>query len=175
MGEPRAVRQPGSLPDPSIPAAILDVVGQAVIVKDEASRFVHLNQRACELLNVSLDRARGKTDHDFLPAAQADRIRASDLEILASGKGRSFEEEITLEDGSTKTLVTRKQPVDLAGPGGSKLVVVVISDVTELRTAERVLRASEAHYRSFVELHPQIPWTADATGAVTEAGPGWPA
>ncbi|MDH6590461.1 diguanylate cyclase (GGDEF)-like protein/PAS domain S-box-containing protein [Variovorax sp. TBS-050B] len=185
MGEFRAAQQkqqqhqprhrPASLLDPAVPvAAILDVVGQAVIVKDEASRFVHLNQRACELLGVALEAARGKTDHDFLPPAQADRIRAVDREILASGKGRSFEEEITAGDGSTRTLVTRKQPVDLAG-GAGRLLVVVIADVTELRTTERVLRASEAHYRSFVELHPQITWTADATGAVTEAGPGWPA
>ncbi|MEJ1126936.1 PAS domain S-box protein [Variovorax sp. CCNWLW225] len=174
MGQPRAVQQPGDLPDPWVPvAAILDAVGQAVIVKDEASRFVHLNRRACELLNVSLDRARGKTDRDFLPRVEADRIRAVDLQILASGESRSFEEEITTEDGSTRTLVTLKQAVDLADSGG-KLLVVVISDVTELRTAERVLRASEAHYRSFVELHPQITWTADATGAITEVGPGWP-
>ncbi|WPG39513.1 PAS domain S-box protein [Variovorax sp. EBFNA2] len=172
MSEPRAARQPA---DPLVQmAAILDGVGQAVIVKDEDSRFVHLNRRACELLNVSLDRARGKTDHDFLPRAQADRIRTLDLQILASGESRSFEEEITTEDGSTRTLVTFKKAVDLSDSGG-RLLVVVISDVTELRTAERVLRASEAHYRSFVELHPQITWTADATGAVTEVGPGWPA
>lgn len=175
MGESRAAQQARDLLNPLIQvAAMLDTAGQAVIVKDEASRFVHLNQRACELLNVSLDRARGKTDGDFLPRAEADRIRALDLQILASDKSRSFEEEITTQDGSTRTLVTVKQAVDL-GDSGGKLLVVVISDVTELRTAERVLKASEAHYRSFVELHPQITWTADATGAITEVGPGWPA
>lgn len=175
MGESRAAQQARDLLNPLIQlAAMLDTAGQAVIVKDEASRFVHLNQRACELLNVSLDCARGKTDGDFLPRAEADRIRALDLQILASDKSRSFEEEITTQDGSTRTLVTVKQAVDL-GDSGGKLLVVVISDVTELRTAERVLKASEAHYRSFVELHPQITWTADATGAITEVGPGWPA
>jgi diguanylate cyclase (GGDEF)-like protein/PAS domain S-box-containing protein len=175
MGESRAAQQPGDQTDPWVQvAAILDAVGQAVIVKDEASRFVHLNRRACELLNVSLDGARGKTDHDFLPRVEADRIRAVDLQILSSGESRSFEEEITTGDGSTRTLVTLKQAVDLTGSIG-KLLVVVISDVTELRTAERVLLASEAHYRSFVELHPQITWTADAAGAITEVGPGWPA
>ncbi len=174
MGESHAAPQAGHLLDPTVPMTeILDVVEQAVIVKDEASRFVHLNQRACDLLGVTLAQARGRTDHDFLPKAEADRIRAVDREILRTGKGRSFEEEITLEDGSTRTLVTRKHPVDRVGSAG-RLIVVVILDVTELRTTERTLRASEAHYRSFVELHPQITWTADATGAITEAGPGWP-
>ena len=75
MGESRAAQQARDLLNPLIQvAAMLDTAGQAVIVKDEASRFVHLNQRACELLNVSLDRARGKTDGDFLPRAEADRM-----------------------------------------------------------------------------------------------------
>lgn len=175
MDESRAAQKPADLLELSFQAAaLLDAIGQAVIVKDEALRFVHLNQRACEMLNVSLDRVRGKRGCDFLPRAEADRIRAVDLEILASGKTHRFEEEITLADGSTKTLLTLKQAVDLMDSGG-KLLVAVISDVSELRTTERGLRASEAHYRSFVELHPQITWTADAAGAVTEVGPGWPA
>ncbi|TWD85784.1 diguanylate cyclase/phosphodiesterase with PAS/PAC sensor(s) [Variovorax beijingensis] len=175
MDESRAAQQPDDLLHLSFQAvALLDAIGQVVIVKDEALRFVHLNQRACEVLNVSLDRVRGKTDRDILPRAEADRIRAIDLEILASGKPRHFEEEITLADGSTRALLSLKQAVDLTDSGG-KLLVVVISDVTELRTTERGLRASEAHYRSFVELHPQITWTADPAGAITEVGPGWSA
>jgi diguanylate cyclase (GGDEF)-like protein/PAS domain S-box-containing protein len=153
-------------------AAILDVLGQAVVVKDEALRFVHLNAQACALLDAPLERMQGRTVYDVLPEAEADRITASDREVLHTGEGRTFEETVTAANGSIRTLVTGKHAVSLSASAG-KLLIITISDVTELRNAERILRASEEHYRSLVELHPQIPWTADADGAVTEVGPGW--
>ncbi|MDQ0571163.1 diguanylate cyclase (GGDEF)-like protein/PAS domain S-box-containing protein [Variovorax paradoxus] len=152
---------------------VLDLVEQAVIVKDEASRFVHANAAACALLNASLDELRGKTDHDFLTREQADRLRQADLEVLNNGQERTFEEHITLENGTVRSLLTRKQRIVVPGLATGKLLVVVISDVTGLRNAEAILQAAEEHHRAFVELHPQTPWTADARGAVTEIGPGW--
>jgi PAS domain S-box-containing protein len=43
----------------------------------------------------------------------------------------------------------------------------------ESRRAEAALRESEDHHRASVELNPQIPWTADAAGAVTGFSPRW--
>ncbi|MCJ8521462.1 diguanylate cyclase (GGDEF)-like protein/PAS domain S-box-containing protein [Pseudorhizobium tarimense] len=143
-----------------------------VIVKDEHSRFVHVNAPACALLGVSADQIVGRTDHDFLPKEEADTIVAVDQVILASGEERIFEESITPSQGGSRTLVTHKHRVALPG-SGEKLVVVVLTDVTDLRQAERVLRESEEHYRSLVELHPQVPWVANAAGEVIEVGPTW--
>lgn len=144
------------------------------IIKDAESRFLFLNSKACEMFDVNLDDVLGHTDHDFLPADEADRIQKVDAGVLATGEERRFEEEVTGPDGSTRTLFTHKRRSFLPGPGGKKpVVVVVISDITKLRHAEQVLRASEEHYRSLVELHPQTPWLADAQGNVIEVGPGW--
>ena len=38
---------------------------------------------------------------------------------------------------------------------------------------EEALRESEEHYRSSVELNPQIPWTADPQGNVLDMSPRW--
>ncbi|WP_245426606.1 PAS domain-containing protein [Phyllobacterium bourgognense] len=51
--------------------------------------------------------------------------------------------------------------------------MVTTRDVTARRRAEAELRASEEHYRSLVELHPQVPWTAGPSAEVLEAGPRW--
>lgn len=142
------------------------------IIKDDQSRFLYLNGKACDMIGQKLDDMLGHTDHDFLPKAEADAIRAMDVEVMTTGQERLFEEEITGGDGSIRTLLTHKRRALMPGRKGP-LLIVVISDITELRHAEQVLRASEEHYRSLVELHPQTPWVADAAGNVVEVGPGW--
>lgn len=142
-----------------------------VIVKDEQSRFVHVNASACALLGYSEHEIIGRKDHDFLPKEEADAVVGVDREILASGEERIFEEVISPSEAEIKTLVTHKHRITLGS--GQKFVIAVITDVTELRRAERILRDSEEHYRSLVELHPQVPWVANAAGEVIEVGPSW--
>jgi diguanylate cyclase (GGDEF)-like protein/PAS domain S-box-containing protein len=158
----------------NILTAIFSGFRHPVIVKDEQSRFLHVNTAACELLGQAAGDIIGRTDHDFLPKEQADQIVAIDREILATGGDRLFEEVINSPEGQPRTLVTHKHCVTLPFLRETKrIVIAVITDVTDLREAERVLRASEEHYRSLIELHPQVPWVADAKGEVTEVGPTW--
>jgi PAS domain S-box-containing protein len=145
-----------------------------VLVKDEDGTFVFLSDHACFLIGARLEDLVGKTDHDFLPQDEADQIRAMDIHIVLTGEEKLFEEEITGQDGSMRTLVTHKRRVSLPGHGRlAHFVIAEIEDVTELRDAERVLRASEEHHRSLIELHPQTPWVANAAGEVIEVGLEW--
>ena len=145
-----------------------------VLIKGEDYSYVFLSDQACKLMGVPLEQLIGKTDYDFLPEAEADAIRAMDQHILGTGAERLFEEEITGQDGSLRILVTHKRRVTVSFAGRmTNLVVAEIDDVTELRNAENVLRASEEHHRSLIELHPQTPWVANARGEVIEIGPEW--
>ncbi|WP_158298781.1 sensor histidine kinase [Sphingomonas psychrotolerans] len=145
-----------------------------VFIKGEDYSYVFLSDQACKLTGVPFEELIGKTDYDFLPQTEADSVRAMDKHILETGAERLFEEEITSQDGSLHTLVTHKRRVTVSLGGRlTNLVVVEIDDVTELRNAENVLRASEEHHRSLIELHPQTPWVANARGEVIEIGPEW--
>ncbi|MBB5712962.1 sensor histidine kinase [Sphingomonas xinjiangensis] len=145
-----------------------------IVAKGEDHRFVFANDRACSMIGCSIQDLLGKTDHDFLPRVEADAIWAVDEHVLRSGEERLFEEEITAPDGSRRTLVTQKRRVPVPFcETPTFMVLAVIEDVTELRSAEHILRASEEHHRSLIELHPQTPWIADAAGRVVEVGPGW--
>jgi PAS domain S-box-containing protein len=145
-----------------------------VLIKGEDHRFVFLSDHACELIGLPLEQLVGRTDYDFLPSAEADAIRAMDLHILATGEERLFEEEITNRHGALRTLVTHKRRVTVPLNGRlSALIVAEIDDVTDLRNAEAILRASEEHHRSLIELHPHTPWVADAQGEIIEIGREW--
>lgn len=153
--------------------AIFEEFRHPVIVKDEHSRFLYMNPLACAMMRRPLAEVIGRTDYDFLPHDEADAIVAVDRAIFATGEPRIFEETITSPEGS-KTFVTHKHRILFPESGLSRrLLLVLITDVTQLREAERVLRESEERYRSLVELHPQIPWIADAAGRVIEAGATW--
>ena len=116
----------------------------------------------------------GRTDRDFLPSAEADAIRTIDVEILATGEEKHFEERITALDGSVRTLITHKRRLTWPLANGTSFIIIAeIKDVTELRVAEQVLRASEEHHRSLIELHPQTPWVADPAGEIIEVGKEW--
>ncbi|PST20677.1 GGDEF domain-containing protein, partial [Mesorhizobium plurifarium] len=153
---------------------LMDGVAEPVIVKDEASRFVYINDAACDLLGKDRDKLIGRTDHDILPREEADRIVSLDRTVLSTGESHEIEEQITTPDGSPRTLLTKKRCVSIpADSTQEKFVVVTIVDITDLRRTEETLRASEEHYRSLVDLHPQVPWTADTAGQVLEVGRRW--
>lgn len=145
-----------------------------ILIKGEDHRFIFANDQACRMIGSAVQDVLGKTDHDFLPREEADAICAVDDQILQTGEERLFEEEITAPDGSLRTLITHKRRVPLPlCETPAFMVLAVIEDVTDFRNAERVLRASEEHHRSLIELHPQTPWVADAEGNIIEVGPSW--
>ncbi|MDK1494533.1 PAS domain S-box protein, partial [Sinorhizobium sp. 7-81] len=153
---------------------ILDAVPQPIIIKDELSRFRFLNSAACALVGRARSDLIGRTDYDILSAAEADRIREIDKHVLRTGAELTFEEDITLSDGAVRSLATQKRRAELASSGAKeRLIVATILDVTACRKAETELRISEEHYRSLIELHPQVPWTANPSGEILEVGPRW--
>lgn len=156
-------------------ASILKGAQRPVFVKDECSRIVFLNDAACRLMGgISPCEAIGRSVQDFLPKVEADAIRAKDVQIFATKAEELFEEQVTGPNGTRRTQITHKRVVSLpAGGTTANFLVVEINDVTELRTAERVLRESEEHHRSLIELHPQTPWVASADGEVIEVGLQW--
>ena len=142
-------------------------------VKDASFRYVYANEQAQRLLGDGLTELLGTTDYETLPREQADRIRAADAQVLRSGEEQLFEQTCTGSDGKPITIVTHKRRAAMPHDDSQPIVITEMTDVTDVRTAERVLREREEHLRSLIQLHPQTPWVADASGQVVEVGPGW--
>lgn len=152
---------------------ILNAIPQPIFVKDEQFRYRYVNEAGCTFLGGARRDLIGCTDYDIRSDFEAKLIRESDNRVLLTGEEIALEEEIALPDGAVRTVVTHKRRAELeTGPGGN-VVVTTILDVTEQRRAEADFHASQEHHRALVELHPQMPWTADPSGEVQEMGPRW--
>ncbi|HET7714080.1 MAG TPA: GGDEF domain-containing protein [Bauldia sp.] len=131
------------LADISTLRGIIDAVPNAVFVKDRDSRFLVVNRAMCRLMGRTFDELVGRFDTDFVPAEQAAVFRAVDLAILETGDPNENEEHITDGSGELRTIITRKQALDL--PDGTRLIVGCITDITEFRRAEQMIRYNAEH------------------------------
>ena len=145
----------------------------ATTVKDASFRYIYANEQAQRLLGSDRHELLGTTDYDALPREQADRIRAADALVLGTGAQQLFEQTCTGPSGKPVTIVTHKRRATMPHGDAEPILITEMTDVTDLRTAEHALREREEHLRSLIQLHPQTPWVADASGQVVEVGPGW--
>jgi PAS domain S-box-containing protein len=117
-----------------------------VFLKDIDGRFITVNSRFEELLGITRDDVRGKTDYDILTRERADYYRAHDQQILTTGQPMQIEELALLADGKEHTFLANKFP--LFDASGKPYAVCAISvDITERKRVEEALRASELRFR----------------------------
>ncbi|WP_295383916.1 CHASE domain-containing protein [uncultured Thiodictyon sp.] len=93
----------------------------------------------------------GKDDHQLGWAAQAERYRADDRAVMATGQAKlSYDEPQTTPDGQTRWLRTSKVPLrnrDQAVIG----LLGFYEDVTARKQAEETLRIGEERYRQLFD------------------------
>lgn len=112
----------------------------AIFIKDLEGRYTLCNPVASQ----SLGKPRGvigMTDYDLMPREVAERIRAADQQVLASGEAAEFEETIP-QLGVDRHYLSAKFPLrnsagEIVGVGG------VAVDVTDRKHAQQALRESE--------------------------------
>src|SRR5947207_7737968 len=64
---------------------ILDHSPAAIFLKDLDGRYIFLNRRCQELMQVTRADVVGRTDADLLPASLAETYRSNDLQVMAQG------------------------------------------------------------------------------------------
>jgi PAS domain S-box-containing protein len=123
-------------------SAIIDAVPSPVFVKDEQHTYIALNDAMCEFIGKPREQLLGKSDYDVFPEHEADVFWAKDQEVFDSGMANENEESFTDAAGVPHWILTRKRGYAL--PGGKRMLVGIITDLTERRGVEMALRESEA-------------------------------
>ncbi|WP_354678293.1 sensor domain-containing protein [Cupriavidus plantarum] len=143
-----------------------------LLLKNRRSVWLFVNSAMCRLMQRPAEELVGRTDGELFTADRAAQYHAIHDQVFDSGEYRETTEVFQIPGCDARVLRTRKRPIRMRDSGGP-LLLVWITDITDAYRVEQALSESEAHYRSALELSPEIPWTADPMGRVTEAGPRW--
>ena len=125
---------------------ILNNMGDPVFVKDEHSRLVLVNDAFCEAFGRARDEIIGRTLAEDVPIEERDHFLDVDKQVISTGKESVVEESLTVRDGETRTISTRK--TRFINEMGDKFLVGVIRDITVRRKAEALDRLNR--YNEFL-------------------------
>jgi len=102
----------------------------------------------------------------------ADRMRVKRRLRAAARSGSSGTMQLrSAPDSGSRILSGTFFPLDDEAP--TARLQIIIQDVTHAVETEQALRESVKHYRTAVDLNPEIPWVAAPDGSILEVGPRW--
>ncbi|MGV8125033.1 MAG: PAS domain S-box protein [Candidatus Xenobiia bacterium LiM19] len=128
---------------------IINTMSEPVFIKDEAHRWILLNDAYCRLTGYTRKQLIGKSDFDFYRKEEAREFWDKDSQVLLTGEENSNDEPFTDARGALHTLRTKKARfIDSAG---RRFIVGIISDITSQQRFEEALSESEDNYRKLFE------------------------
>lgn len=90
---------------------VLDNCRAVMFLKDAQGRYLLVNSFFEEALGVDKNSAVGRSDFDLRDPDTAQRMANFDAQVVESGAGLQYEEEVLGPDGQTRTYVTNKVPL----------------------------------------------------------------
>ncbi|HXG49271.1 MAG TPA: PAS domain S-box protein [Methylomirabilota bacterium] len=122
---------------------IISNTPSAISVKDLEGRYLLANERHASLFGHTLAEVKLRTDFDLCPRPVAERRRATDTDVIATGGPVELEEIIPQPDGHHVFLCAKFPLRDAAH--NIYAVGCIATDITDLKRAEEALRRSRAH------------------------------
>lgn len=150
-------------------AASLDAFFLCESVRDRQGtivdfRLVELNERGEQFLGQTRAELIDRLATDIMPSIRESGLLAQVIEVVETGK--SFEEEIQIEDGDGHVRWIRHQVVKVDDG-----IAINSRDITQRKTVEESLVESEARFRQLVESASDAIYRIDTHGVFTYANP----
>ncbi len=122
---------------------VINAMPSPVFVKNEQHQWIILNDAFCNFTEHRREELLGKSDYDFFPEEEADVFWEKDRLVFNTEGTHENEENLTDSEGVTHTILTRKTA--MTDETGRRILIGVISDITELRKAtEKTEAANQA-------------------------------
>lgn len=122
---------------------IINNIGDPIFVKDEQSRLLIVNDAFCEIFGLTRAQIIGKTLAEDVSPTERESFLRIDKQVIATGVESVNEESLTVRDGQTRTISTRK--TRFIDSDGKIFLVGVIHDITERYNAQNELEIAKEH------------------------------
>ena len=152
---------------------LFEHIPQKFLHKDRESTYISCNDLFARDLGIPAADVAGKTDFDFFPRELAEKYRADDRLVIETGREIEVEEDY-VEDGNSRTVLTRKVPL-LDDNGEVRGVIGVFTDITDRKRAEDLIRIrlSLLEFAASHSLEELLQKTVDDVGALTNSPIGF--
>ena len=128
---------------------LLEHLPQKIFHKDRHSVYVSCNENFARALKIKSEEFKGKTDYEFFPKALAEKYRADDKKIMASGKTEYIEEKY-IQDGQELWVHTAKTPIK-DEKGNVTGILGIFWDITQRKRAEEALQKSQGKLAGIIK------------------------
>jgi len=116
---------------------IINALGDPIFVKDHESHLLLVNDAFCAIFNTSREKIIGKTLAEDVPQNEQDTFLRIDKEVISTGIENVNEETLTVRNGKTRIISTKK--TRFIDDKGNKFLIGVIRDITERKKAEKLI------------------------------------
>ncbi|MEP3838141.1 MAG: PAS domain S-box protein [Algibacter sp.] len=127
---------------------IINNIGDPVFVKDDKSRFLIANNAFYNLFNRTKEEIIGRDFADDVLNEERERYLNIDKQVISEGVECVYEDDVNLKDGKTRFISTKK--TRFIDGDGNKLLIGVIRDITELKTAENLVKESKEYLNNII-------------------------
>lgn len=166
QGEVAALRERNAILE-----SLLDLVDDAVFVKDRQGRYQIINAAGARLLGRSVEEVVGRDDTELFESEAARRIVEFDRRVIAEGTSRTVEELVTT-GGVERIYRTTKAP-HRDEQGAVIGVVGVARDVSGPKRAEEELRETREFLSHLLDHTPAPIYVTDREGRACLGNPAW--
>jgi PAS domain S-box-containing protein len=133
-------------------SGVINCIGDPVFVKDSEHRLVLVNDAECALAGRTPGELLGMAEDPALPRGLLQAFWRQDDEVLQSGRACVSEDRMPDATGELRSVITKKTP--FTDSSGSRFVVGVMRDVTELKRAEDELLKTNSDLEAVIHASP---------------------
>ncbi len=147
--------------------AIIENLPNPIFYKNRQGVYTGCNQAFCDYLGRAREAIIDHTAFDVAPSHLAEIYHQADLDLMQKPGNQTYEAQVKYADGSLRNILFNKSTIVADGKNVVG-IVGIMTDITEILTAEKEMQQLRLLLRSIVNSMPSLLVTVDKQQCVTQ-------